>query len=237
MTRGPDWHRRGLDAGLFLLTLGLVAGTFWDGIPDAVQMPVLVLFITLFSLRWFIAEDRRGYIRQNWFDMVFVVIFASPLLRLLSALRFVRLVPAIRAGLLIGINRRFLLRLILLSRDSFPIAMAFVFGLVFLFGSCTYLIEHGSNPGFESIHDGLWWAFVTLTTVGYGDIVPQTEAGRIVAVILMVFGVAVYSLIIANLTHYLDTIDRDHNQTVDPAVLEQPAPASDQEPAASTRND
>ncbi|OIO68619.1 MAG: potassium channel protein [Zetaproteobacteria bacterium CG12_big_fil_rev_8_21_14_0_65_55_1124] len=237
MTDAIDWRRRGLDVLLFLLTIASLAVTFWETVPDWVQMSVLSSFVVLFAVRWHIAESRRTYIRQNWFDLVFVVLLASPVLRLFSALRFVRVLPALKLGTFLHNNRKRLLRLILLSRDSFPVAMAIIFGMVFLFGSCTFLIEHGQNPGFEKIEDGLWWAFVTLTTVGYGDIVPHTEMGRIVAVMLMVFGVAVYALMIANLTHYLDTIDRNHDQTVDPAALAQPIPVSDVAPSPTKRND
>ncbi len=232
-----DWQRRGLDVLLFLLTIASLAVTFREAVPDWVQMSVLLSFVLLFAVRWRIAENSRSYIRENWFDLVFVVLLASPVLRLLSTLRFIHLFPALKLGVLLRNNRKRILRLILLSRDSFPLAMAFIFGLVFLFGSCTFLLEHGTNPGFESIHDGLWWAFVTLTTVGYGDIVPHTDAGRIVAVMLMVFGVAVYSLMIANLTHYLDTIDRNHNQSVDPAALKQPIPVSDSDASTTKRSD
>jgi len=232
-----DWRKRGLDVLLFLLTIGSVAGSFWEGIPDWMQMTALIIFVVLFVIRWRIDENRRGYIRENWFDLVFVVLLASPVLRLFTALRFVKLMPALKIGAILSRNRKRILRLLLLSRDSFPIAMALIFGMVFVFGASTYMLEHNTNPSFGDIHDGLWWAFVTLTTVGYGDIVPQTGAGRIVAVMLMLFGIAVYSLMIANLTHYLETIDQDHNQTVDPAILEAPIPVNDSEPSPSNRND
>lgn len=232
MKHATDFQRRALDVVLFLLTIASLAAVFWEEVPDWFQMSVLISFVVLFAVRWRIAESRRTYIRQNWFDLVFVVLLASPALRLLSALRFIRILPALKFGLLLRDNRKRILRLILLSRDSFPVAMAMIFGMVFLFGTLAFLLEHGENPSFGSIKDGLWWAFVSLTTVGYGDIVPITDAGRIVAVILIVFGVAVYSLLIANLTHYLNGIDRDYSQTVDPAPLEQPIPVSDTDPSS-----
>ena len=210
MKHATDWRRRGLDVLLFLLTLAAVVGSFWKGVADWVQMTLLLSFVVLFCVRWRIDASSRTYIRENWFDLVFVVLLASPVLRLFTALRVVRLMPALKIGTLLRRNRKRILRLVLLSRESFPLAMALLFGIVFIFGSTVFLLEHGRNPGFATIHDGLWWAFVTLTTVGYGDIVPRTDAGRIVAVMLMVFGVAVYSLMIANLTHFLETIDHDH---------------------------
>jgi voltage-gated potassium channel len=168
--------------------------------------------------------------RRNWLDLVFVVLLASPLLRLFSFLRFTRLHPLLRLGMLIRRHKRQVLRLILLSRDSFPVAMAVLFLMVFLFGTAAWMLEHGSNPAFAEVGDGLWWAFVTLTTVGYGDIVPVTEGGRIVAVLTMVFGIAVYSLLIANLTHFLETLEpsRQADAGAEAAVSE-PARATSEE--------
>jgi len=237
MTEAIDWQRRGLDILLFLLTIASLAVTFWEAVPDWAQMSILLSFVFFFAVRWRIAESGRTYIRENWFDLVFVVLLASPVLRLFTALRFVRVLPALQLGTFLHHNRRRILRLVLLSRDSFPVAMAIIFGMVFLFGSCTFLLEHGTNPGFEKIEDGLWWAFVTLTTVGYGDIVPHTEMGRIVAVMLMIFGVAVYALMIANLSHYLDSIDRDFNGQPDPAAISAPVTVSDSETPPTKRSD
>jgi len=201
------WLRRGLDVLLFLLTIGAVAVSFWEQSPDWLQLTTLSMFVLCFLWRWRIDLNRGNYIRSNWFDLVFVVLFASPVLRLFTALRIARLAPALRLGSLVRRHRVQLLNLILLSRNSFPVAMTILFGMVFVFGTSAYLLEHHQNAAFSSIGDGLWWAFVTLTTVGYGDIVPRTDAGRIIAVLTMVFGIAVYSLMIANLTHFLETLE------------------------------
>ena len=47
-------------------------------------------------------------------------------------------------------------------------------GVVFVGAAVGYRAEHATNPGFKTFGDALWWAIVTLTTVGYGDIVPKT---------------------------------------------------------------
>ena len=52
--------------------------------------------------------------------------------------------------------------------------------------------ERGKNPAFQDYGDGLWWALVTVTTIGYGDFYPVTTAGRIVASILILFGVGLF---------------------------------------------
>ena len=65
-----------------------------------------------------------------------------------------------------------------------------------LFGSwMAYVAEHPTNPEFASYGDSLWWGIVTLTTVGYGDIVPETTKGRTAAVFLMLTGIATLGVI------------------------------------------
>jgi len=61
-------------------------------------------------------------------------------------------------------------------------------------------VEVFSPKSFDSFGDALWWAAQTVTTVGYGDVVPQTNGGRVVAVVVMVFGVAAVSLTTAIVT-------------------------------------
>ena len=67
--------------------------------------------------------------------------------------------------------------------------------VLFAAASLAYLLERDANPdGFGSIPAALWWAIVTLTTTGYGDIVPQTFAGRMLAGVVMVSGILVFAL-------------------------------------------
>jgi voltage-gated potassium channel len=65
-----------------------------------------------------------------------------------------------------------------------------------------YYAEHPVNPEFATFGDSMWWAIVTLTTVGYGDIVPETTTGRIAAVMIMLTGVAVLGLLAGTLASF-----------------------------------
>ena len=55
-----------------------------------------------------------------------------------------------------------------------------------------YRAEHGVNPAVEHPFDAVWWAFATVTTVGYGDVTPVTTAGRVIAILLMVSGISLF---------------------------------------------
>lgn len=59
------------------------------------------------------------------------------------------------------------------------------------------------RAGLRSFFDALWWSSTTMTTVGYGDLAPQTAAGRIVAVVLMVVGISSFAVITAKLAEFL----------------------------------
>ncbi|RMH62335.1 MAG: two pore domain potassium channel family protein [Zetaproteobacteria bacterium] len=209
MRPAPAWLTRLADLLLFALTLAAVGISLLQHMPDWAQLSVLLAFVTLFVVRWYLDSDRMAYIRANWLDLVLVVLLASPLLRLIMALKMVGLVPIMRVTALTRAHRDTLLRLLVLSSESFPAQMSLVFGMAFLFGVSAYLFEHAHNAAFASIADSLWWAIVTITTVGYGDIVPQSSGGRLVAVLAMVFGIAVYSLVIANVTRLIEKVGKD----------------------------
>lgn len=107
------------------------------------------------------------------------------ILRLLRVFRIFKLVKYMRQGKVILAALRH-------SGPKIAVFVLFVLLLVTIFGSVMYLIEGGTNEGYDSIPRSIYWAIVTLTTVGYGDISPVTSLGQLIAACIMILG---YSII------------------------------------------
>jgi len=86
-----------------------------------------------------------------------------------------------------------LLHALVLSRRKIEVFLFSVASVVVIFGSVMYLIE-GPENGFTSIPRGIYWAVVTLTTVGYGDISPQTPLGQAIAACIMILGYGIIAV-------------------------------------------
>jgi len=82
-----------------------------------------------------------------------------------------------------------------LKRENLPKLLLFVFILVGLGGALVFMAELKANQDFARFFDSLWWAIVTITTVGYGDRYPVTALGRILAILLMLMGVVATSIL------------------------------------------
>lgn len=102
------------------------------------------------------------------------------LLRVLRIFRVLKLVPYLGEA-------RLLVQALQASRRKIIIFLFTVMILVVIFGALMYLIE-GPESGFTSIPQSIYWAIVTLTTVGYGDIAPQTGLGQFLSSLIMVIG-------------------------------------------------
>ncbi len=80
------------------------------------------------------------------------------------------------------------------SRDKIFVFLYFVVLMVLIIGSAMYVIEGSVNEQFDSIPTSIYWAIVTLTTVGYGDITPVTNLGKFMSAVVMIMGYAVIAV-------------------------------------------
>lgn len=169
-----------------------------------------MIFLVEYLIKLWIAPRKWYFVKTNWIDLlaifpvlrIFRIGRAVRLLRLLRLLRLMRIGQLMQqrvSGLSDELQRR--------SAENLIIIVYLLFSLIF--GTIGVMVfEKGHNDGFQTLGDGLWWCVVTLTTVGYGDISPQTTGGKVVAVIIMFIGLSFYAL----LTGLLSTIIIERTQ-------------------------
>jgi voltage-gated potassium channel len=160
-----------------------------------------ILFTLEYIARIYSAEKRLSY-AGSFFGVVDLLAIAPAYLALafpgaqyflmLRLLRVLRIFRIFEMAAYVD-ETRLLLAALRTSTRRILVFLLFVLTMVTILGTLMYSIEGAENTRFSSIPKSVYWAIVTLTTVGYGDISPQTPAGQGLAAIIMIMG---YSLIV-----------------------------------------
>ncbi len=157
----------------------------------------LAFAVELGLLAWAV-DDRWRYLRGNWLNVVIVLVGvvvlwmdSTPYQALLRSLRLL-----IALEVLFNLSRTLQE---LLRRNNLGITLL----VSLLVTAVAGLLAAGIDPGIANPFEGLWWAWVTVTTVGYGDVVPTTPAGRVLGSMLILLGVGLFSILTANFSVYL----------------------------------
>lgn len=193
-----------------LLALVAVAFSVLDmiGTIDLLSTPfrqidtlILLIFTVDYAVRFFIAKEKKKFFRENILDLLAIIPFSSAfrLFRVAKTLKLLKLFRLFRTGAFLGV----------LWKKSWGILKTNGFIYILCVNSVLILCASFVMMYAESMTfaDALWWSIVTCTTVGYGDISPSTTIGRIVAIILMVFGIGLLGMLTGSITTYF-TQDR-----------------------------
>ncbi len=170
-----------LVALLSLVCIMLLASQLDPGWAWPVLVACWAVLAVEYLTRLLLAEDRAVFVRRTWVDLLAVAI---PFLRIFL---FARIVP------ILGGRARSRLA------NRAALAAAFLAVLVVSVGSVAVLWVEEGRPGasIDTLGESLWWAFVTIFTVGYGDYTPVTPLGRALGVVFMFVGVSVIAILVA----------------------------------------
>ncbi len=120
-------------------------------------------------------------------------ITGSESLQVLRSIRLLRVFRILKLTRYLG-EASVIVEALKASRVKITVFLGAVVILAVIMGTLLYVIEGQTNPGLTSIPRGIYWAIVTLTTVGYGDISPQTPLGQTIAAVIMILGYGVIAV-------------------------------------------
>jgi voltage-gated potassium channel len=202
---------RAFDGALIVAILLSVGVVMLDSIPAVnarygrellvAEWVFTILFTIEYVVRLWSAERPLGYAR-SFYGLVDLGAIAPTYLaivfpagRFLVALRVLRVLRVFRILKLAQYVQEasILVQALRASRHKITVFISTVLSVVVVVGSLMYMIE-GADAGFTSIPQGIYWAIVTMTTVGYGDVAPQSPLGKLLASALMVVGYGIIAV-------------------------------------------
>lgn len=221
------------DFMMIFLLLGSIVLAFWHETLDPSQetLATIIEWVDLGLVVFFVLEwvwrvrssplPARQYVLRNSWELLGMIPLILPVPAFLRTLRFLRVVRILRIFKVVGETVNFWERV----AAEKSIRRVAVISLVITVGGgiLVWLLERDTNASLVELSEALWWAFVTVTTVGYGDITPITTMGRFVAVILMLTGIGVIGTLASAMASVLLEDQRD--EEVEAAVAEE-APTS-----------
>ena len=177
------------------IAIGVMPGVdpLVKGVVGIMDVFITIIFFTDFLYRLFTAQSKSDYFLRNW---GWADLLASMPIQQFKIFRIFRVVKVIRLLRVFGPGRIF--RELRENRAGSALFLTvFLVIIVLEFGGALIVAVEGDDPSanIKSAGDGVWWAFVTITTVGYGDRFPVTESGRLVGMLTMMLGVGLFGVL------------------------------------------
>ena len=177
---------------LSIVMIPLLLGPFlWslsateDATFFALDTFIWAIFAVDLAAKVAVTPDRVSYLKSHWLELLVVLVpFARPL-------RIVRLL-VFGSRAFVGAGR--------FAHADF--LLVYAIGLIVIGATAVTTLETGPDSQIGGFPDALWWSVVTITTVGYGDVVPVTAAGRAFAIVLMVGGIGIFGGLTAQLASF-----------------------------------
>jgi voltage-gated potassium channel len=181
--------------------------TRWLFILYSVDLAICLIFAAEFIYRIRMAESKKAFLKSNWYEILamvpaFVFYTAGSIAAISAALRLLRLIRVVRViAVLSRMKRLYRIEGSFIQRSRLLYLLITTIVLVVISSAAVFLLEKDA-PGaqIDNFSDALWWSISTVSTVGYGDIVPNGVIGRAIGMVLMVIGIGIMTALISQIS-------------------------------------
>lgn len=154
-----------------------------------IDVAICIFFFLEFCIRFYQAENKLKFMRWGWIDLVSSI----PMINFLRFGRIFRLIRLFRILRAFRTTKHFVTYIFKSKAQGAFTSATILAILLIIFSSIAILqVENAPTSNIKTAEDAIWWSYVTITTVGYGDKFPITTEGRIIAMFLMTAGVGLF---------------------------------------------
>ena len=170
-----------------------------------IDITICIFFFTEFLIRFIKAENKLKFMVWGWIDLVSSI----PMVGILRVGRIFRLIRLLRIVRAFRSTKKLVHHLFINKAQGAFVSVFSIAVLLLIFCSIAILqVETDPNSNIKTAEDAIWWAYVTITTVGYGDKFPVTTEGRVIAAILMTAGVGLFGTFTAYVSSWFLSGDK-----------------------------
>ncbi|GAA4899955.1 potassium channel family protein [Ferrimonas pelagia] len=200
MKQHPESELTPKELGMMALSLLAVAVVLAIAFSDpsaettrvlmVVDLVICLIFISHFFYGLLRADDRKTYFRQHWIDLVASIPAIEPL-------RYARIFQILRVFRLIKMSRSVLIPILRQKQETTLTSLMLAMLTIITLASVLILLVEEGEPGanIDSAEAAIWWALITISTVGYGDYYPVTLGGRIISAVVIITGVSFFGVV------------------------------------------